>query len=99
MGLARLKVEQLKVRQEFEIQEQEIKRKKELADAVMEANMAALSYEIYQEEEDSISGNKAQEEYFKTSAFQDIKEYHEPLLPLGNGENKPNFSVEMETIK
>ena len=46
MVLVRLKVEQLKIWQEFEIQEQEIKRKKELADAEMEANMAAVSYEI-----------------------------------------------------
>ena len=99
MALARLKVEQLKIRQEFEIQEQEIKRKKELADAEVEANMAAVSYEIYQEDEDSISGNEAQDEYFKASAFQDIKEYEEPIISLGNKKNKPIFCVEMETIK
>ena len=50
MALARLKVKQLRIRQQFEIKEQEIKRKKELADAEMEANMTTLS--------GSISGNE-----------------------------------------
>ena len=46
-----MKVEQLKIRQQFEIQEQEVRRKRELAEAEMEANMAVVSYEIFQENE------------------------------------------------
>ena len=99
MALARLKVEQLRIRQQFdEIQEQEIKRKKELANAEMEANMATVSYEIYRAEEGSISGNEERDEYFRESAFKEMKEFREPVLTRNEG-NKPIFSVEMETIK
>ena len=75
MALARLKVEQLRIRQQCEIQEQEIKRKKELANAEMEANMATVSYEIYRAEEGSISGNEERDEYFMESAFKEMKEF------------------------
>ena len=99
MALARLKVEQLRaIRQQFEIQEQEIKRKKELANAKMEANMATVTYEIHWAEEGSISGNEERDEYFKESAFKEMKEFREPVLTRNEG-NKPIFSVEMETIK
>ena len=70
----------------------------ELADAVMEANMATASYEIYQAEEGSISGNVVRDEYLRESAFKEMKEFREPVLTRNEG-NKPIFSVEMETIK
>ena len=76
MALARMKVEQLNIRQQFEIQEQEVRRKRELADAEMEANMAVVSYEILQENEGSISESK---ELGKCISPYDVQDTNEPI--------------------
>ena len=52
IALAQFKLEQLKIRQSFEEREQELKRSKDLAEAEMEVNRAAVSLEIYQQAEE-----------------------------------------------
>ena len=72
MALARLKVEQLKIRQEFERQEQEIKRKKEMAEAEMEADIAAVSLEIHEKGEGSISESYELEQCISSSLRKEV---------------------------
>ena len=77
MALARMKVEQLKIRQQFELQKQEVRRKRELTEAEMEATMAVVSYEIFQENEGSISESKR--ELGKYISPYDVRDTNEPI--------------------
>ena len=63
------------------MQEQEIKRKKELVEAEMEANRAAVSFEIYQQaEEDSRSKGDDLDECLLPSL---LREVNEPIGSYG----------------
>ena len=64
----------------------------------MEANMTTVSYEIYQAEEGSISGNEVRNEYFKESAFKEMEiEYlHFNDDPLKHGTFMHNFEACLE---
>jgi hypothetical protein len=72
-----MKVEQLKIRQQFELQKQEVRRKRELTEAEMEATMAVVSYEIFQENEGSISESKR--ELGKYISPYDVRDTNEPI--------------------
>ena len=77
IALAKLKLEELKVRQGFEEKEQELKRMKELAEAEMKVKRAAVSLELYQQAEEE-RGNRSKghilEENFMSSSSPSVKE-------------------------
>ena len=56
LALAQLKIRQLKVRQRLDEEEHEIRKKRESMEAEMEAEKAAVSLKIYEEEEKGEEG-------------------------------------------
>jgi hypothetical protein len=98
MALARMKVEHLKIRQQFEIQEQEVRRKRELAEAEMEANMAVVSYEIFQENEGSISESKELGKYISPYDVQNTNEPIELVL-MKDKESKHSYKSERQSCE
>ena len=98
MALARMKVEQLKIRQQFEIQKQEVRRKRELAEAEIEANMAVVSYEIFQENEGSISESKELGKYISPYDVQDTNQPIELVL-MKEKESKHSYKSERQSCK
>ncbi|CAB4042173.1 Hypothetical predicted protein, partial [Paramuricea clavata] len=98
MALARLKVEQLKIRQQFEIPEQQVRRKRKLAEAEMEANMAVVSHEIFQENEGNMSESKELGKYISPYDVQDTNEPIELVL-MKEKESKQSYKSERQSCE
>ncbi|CAB3986078.1 Hypothetical predicted protein [Paramuricea clavata] len=105
MALAHMKVEQLKIRQQFEIQEQEVRRQRELAEAEMEANMADTNEPIelvLMKEKESKQSYKSERQScevltdrgFQHKGFRNASEIHESnsrKLLVQEGQSQPSL--------
>ena len=93
LALAQLKICQLKVRQRLDEEEHEIRRKRESMEAEMEAEKAAVSLKIYEEEEIGEEGRDMElvishdKEHWQPPKLHGVTEPRGTSEPFNNGSN------------